>query len=286
MPEFPIVDAHVHIYDPAAIRFDWMRDVPKLNRPHLPADYSDRTQGIDIEAMVFVEVDAAPGENLKEAEWVVSQMEREPRFKAMVASMPLEQGTSVERQLVRYAELPGTRGVRRLIQNHLDEPQWCLSEAFIAGVKLLPKYGFSFDLCLYHPQLGDVTALCRRCPEVSFVIDHIAKPGIRAGLMEPWKAELRTIARLPNVRCKISGVVTEADHGAWTEAEVQPYIAHALDCFGFERVMFGGDWPVCELATTYRRWVDVVDRVVGGASLSERRKFYRDNAIDFYRLKL
>jgi L-fuconolactonase len=89
---------------------------------------------------------------------------------------------------------------------------------------------------------------------------------------------------VPNVWCKISGVVTEADHASWTEAEVAPYIAHAIDCFGFDRVMFGGDWPVSELATSYRRWVDLVDRVVAGASEGEIRRLYRDNAIAFYRL--
>jgi L-fuconolactonase len=151
-------------------------------------------------------------------------------------------------------------------------------------VKLLPRYGFTFDLCLYHPQLAEVTELCRRCPEVHFVIDHIAKPGIRAGLTEPWRSRMREIARLPNVACKISGVVTEADHAAWREADVAPYVAHAIECFGFDRVMFGGDWPVSELATTYRRWVDLVDSLVAGASENERRRLYRDNAIAFYRL--
>ena len=96
--------------------------------------------------------------------------------------------------------------------------------------------------------------------------------------------DLQAIARLPNVWCKISGVVTEADHTKWREAEVTPYIAHAIDSFGFERVMFGGDWPVSELATSYRRWVDLVDLVVAGASIGEKRRLYRDNAIAFYRL--
>jgi predicted TIM-barrel fold metal-dependent hydrolase len=151
-------------------------------------------------------------------------------------------------------------------------------------VRLLPEYGFTFDLCLYHAQLPEVIELCRLCPEVSFVIDHIAKPGIRGGLTEPWREHMREIAGLPNVGCKISGVLTEADHAGWSQAEVIPYIAHAIDCFGFERVMFGGDWPVSELASSYVRWVEVVDKVVAGVPLAERRKLYRDNAIAFYSL--
>jgi L-fuconolactonase len=284
MPEFPIVDAHVHLYDPAAITFPWMQKVPKLDRAYLPADFDRLTAGVDVEALVFVEVDAAPGRHLDEARWVANLAAKEPRLRGMVASVPLEKGAAAAADLDAYAELGIARGVRRLIERHADEPGWCLQPAFIEGVKLLPRYGFTFDLCLHHPQLAEVTELCRRCPEVRFVIDHIAKPGIRAGLTEPWRSQMRAIARLPNVACKISGVVTEADHATWREAEVAPYVAHAIECFGFDRVMFGGDWPVSELATSYRRWVDLVDSVVAGASESVRRRLYRDNAIAFYQL--
>jgi L-fuconolactonase len=284
MPEFPIVDAHVHLYDPAAITFPWMQKVAKLNRPYLPADFDRLTAGVDVEALVFVEVDAAPGRHLDEARWVAKLAKAEPRLCGMVASIPLEKGAAAAADLDAYAELGIARGVRRLIERHADEPGWSLRPDFIEGVRLLPRYSFTFDLCLYHPQLAEVAELCRRCPEVRFVIDHIAKPGIRAGLGEPWRSQMREIARLPNVACKISGVVTEADHATWREAEVVPYVAHAIECFGFDRVMFGGDWPVSELATTYKRWVDLVDSVVAGASESERRRLYRDNAIAFYRL--
>ncbi len=284
MPEFPIVDAHVHLYDPAAIDFPWMKSVPKLDRPYLPKDFGTLTAAVDVEMMVFVEVDAAPGQNLREAEWVAGQAETEPRLRGMVASIPLEKGEAARADLDAYAKIGIARGVRRLIERHADEPGWALEDDFVAGVRLLPEYGFTFDLCLYHPQLAEVTELCRRCPDVRFVIDHIAKPGIRDGLTEPWRMDMRSIAGLPNVMCKISGVVTEADHANWKEADVVPYIAHAIDCFGFDRVMFGGDWPVSELASSYLRWVEVVDAVVAGASEAERRKLYRDNAIAFYRL--
>ncbi len=284
MPEFPIVDAHVHFYEPGLIDYPWMKQVPQLQRPHLPADFRRLTEGVEIEALVFVEVDAAPGQNLREATWVDGLVAEEPRLRAMVASIPLEKGEAVRPELDAYARLGTARGVRRLIERHADEPGWALRDDFVAGVRLLPEYGFSFDLCLYHPQLAEVTELCRRCPEVRFVIDHIAKPGIRDGLTEPWRRQMRDIATLPNVHCKISGVATEADHRNWSEKDVAPYIAHAVDCFGFDRVMFGGDWPVSELATPYRRWVDCVDAVVAGAGEGDRRKLYRDNAKAFYRL--
>jgi L-fuconolactonase len=284
MPEFPIVDAHVHLYDPGVIDFPWMKSVPKLDRPCLPADFGRLTEGVEVEAMVFVEVDAAPGQHLREAEWVAGRVPEEPRLKGMVAAMPLEKGGAVRADLEALRRIAIARGVRRLIERHVDEPGWSLRPGFVEGVRLLPEYGFTFDLCLYHPQLPEVIELCRLCPDVSFVIDHIAKPGIRGGLTEPWRAHMRELAGLPNVGCKISGVLTEADHAGWREAEVIPYIAHAIDCFGFDRVMFGGDWPVSELASSYVRWVEVVDKAVAGVPLVDRRKLYRDNAIAFYRL--
>jgi len=284
MPEFPIVDAHVHFYDPGAVAYPWMREVPALNVPHLPADYDRRTGSVAVEGMVFVEVDAAPGRNLDEARWVERLAGSEPRLRGIVACVPLEQGVAIEPQLAALAEIGMARGVRRLLQGHVGEPGWALRAPFVAAVRLLPRYRLSFDLCIFHPQLAEVTELVRRCPEVDFVLDHIGKPGIRDGLTEPWRANMRALARLPNVVCKVSGVITEADHATWTEAEAVPYLAHAIDCFGFDRVMFGGDWPVVELAGSYRRWVDMLDVVVAGASLAERRKLYCDNAIAFYRL--
>jgi L-fuconolactonase len=284
MPEFPIVDAHVHLYDPGVVDYPWMKAVPRLDRAYLPEDFRRLTSGVDVDMLVFVEVDAAPGHHLREAEWVAAQTASEPRLRGMVGSIPLERGADARSELDAFAQIGIARGVRRLIERHADEPGWTLRDDFVAGVQLLPEYGFTFDLCLYHPQLPEVTELCSRCPDVNFVIDHIAKPGIRAGLVDPWDANMRQIAQLPNVWCKISGVVTEAHHDNWEETDVFPYIGHAIDCFGFDRVMFGGDWPVSELASSYRRWVDVVDKVVAGASRSDRRKLYRDNAIQFYRL--
>jgi L-fuconolactonase len=284
MPAFPIIDAHVHIYDPGAVDYPWMPSVPLLNKPHLPADYDRLTTGVDVEAMVFVEVDAARGSHLKEAEWISRLAKTEKRIKAVVASAPMDLGVGVEKDLERLASLPLVRGVRQLIQSHAAEPGWCLRDGFVAAVKLLPKYHLSFDLCLYHPQLSDVIALVRRCPEVRFVLDHIAKPGIKSGLTEPWRRELLELSRFENVWCKISGVATEADHDSWTEAQLTPYIQHAIACFDFGRVMFGGDWPVSELATSYSRWVQLVDDVVARVSADEQQALYRGNATRFYGL--
>jgi predicted TIM-barrel fold metal-dependent hydrolase len=285
VPNFPIVDAHVHLYDPQAIRFAWMTEAPLLNKPHLPPYYDERAAPVAVDGIVFVEVDADDGRHIDEALWVSALAKSEPRLKAMVASAPLEKGAAaVEADLAAIAKLPLARGVRRLIQAHVDEPGWCLRPGFVEAVKLLPAHTLSFDICIYHPQMADAIELVRRCPEVSFILDHIGKPGIREGVTEPWRSQMRELASLPNVMCKISGVVTEADHQAWTYDHVAPYVAHALDCFGFDRVAFGGDWPVAEQAVRYAEWVAIVDRVAAGASETDLRKLYRENAIRFYRM--
>jgi L-fuconolactonase len=284
LPDFPIVDAHVHIYDPAAISFSWMSSAPLLNKRHDPAYYRERTAGVAIDKMVFLEVDADEGRNLDEARWVAETAKGEPRLQAIVASMPLEKGRVVEPDIATYAKMPLARGVRRLIQRHVGEPGWCLRSPFVEAVKLLPKYGLTFDICILHPQMADAVELVRRCPEVSFILDHIGKPGIKDGIREPWWGQMKELATLPNVICKISGAVTEADHGTWTYDQVAPYVARAIECFGFDRCAFGGDWPVSEQAIRYADWVAMVDRITAGASDADLRRLYRATAIRFYRL--
>jgi L-fuconolactonase len=284
LPDFPIVDAHVHIYDPTAISFAWMRGVPLLNKRHDPAYYDERTTGVTIDKLVFLEVDADEGRNLDEARWVAEMAKSEPRLQAIVASMALEKGRAVEPDIATYAKMPLARGVRRLIQGHVNEPGWCLRPPFVEAVKLLPQYGLTFDICILHPQMAEAIELARRCPEVSFILDHIGKPGIKDGIREPWWSQMKELATLPNVICKISGAVTEADHKTWTYDQVAPYVSHAIECFGFDRCAFGGDWPVAELAIRYAEWVAMVDRITAGANEADLLRLYRETAIRFYRL--
>jgi L-fuconolactonase len=285
MPDFPIIDAHVHLYDPAAVDYPWMAGVPALNAPHLPDRFRSSLGGVEVEGVVFVEVDSGPAAHMDEARFLADLRGITPLIRGMVGSMPLEEGPeAVAADLAAWAATPGARGVRRLIQAHVDEPGWSLREPFVEAVRTLAAHDLSFDLCLFHPQMKDAIALVRACSDVRFVLDHIGKPGIRDGLTDPWRDDIAALAREPNVWCKISGVVTEADHAAWTVDQVAPYIKHALSCFGYDRCMFGGDWPVSTLATTYRGWVDVVDGVVAGATPSERERLYRDTAREFYSL--
>ncbi len=153
MPDFPIIDAHVHLYDPSGLPYAWLAGAPPINKPHLPADFDGLTAPVKIDGIVFVEVDVDDPRYLDEARWVEKTALSDPRVLGMVAGMPLEKGVSIEGDIAEYAKLPHARGVRRLIQKHAGEPGWCLRPDFVAAVKLLPKYGLSFDICIFHSQM-------------------------------------------------------------------------------------------------------------------------------------
>ena len=285
LPDMPIIDAHLHVYDPGAIGFAWMSDVPLLDEPHLPGRFEAATEEIEVEAAVFVEVNADRGRHMDEARFVRGLMAEAPVLRAMVASVPLEAGPEeVADDLEALGAIGGVRGIRSLLETHADEPGWALRAPFVDAVRDLASRDLSFDICLRSTQLADAIALVRACPDTRFVLDHIGKPDIRGGRSDPWREQIAELARMPNVWCKISGVVTEADHAGWTHDDVAPYIATAIHRFGYERVMFGGDWPVSRLATSYPLWVQTVARIVRNASPEEKRRLWRDTATEFYRL--
>jgi L-fuconolactonase len=283
MPGFPIVDAHVHLYDPQALSIGWIAGHPALEGPHLLVDFDVARGPVEVAALVAVEVGADPGQHLKEVRLISDLAAHEPRIAGIVAAAPLERGAAIEAELAQLAVNPLVKGVRRLIQ-HEPDPAFCLQPRFVEGVQQLTRFGLSFDLCVYHHQLDSAVELVRRCPEVRFVLDHIGKPGIKAGLLEPWRGQIRALAALPNVVCKLSGVVTEADHAAWRPAQLEPYLDHVLSCFGLERVLFGSDWPVSEQTHRYAEWVAIVEHALSGCSDDERRRVFRDNAVAAYRL--
>ena len=199
-----------------------------------------------------------------------------------MAHAPVERGEAVEEDLAVLGRSRLLRGVRRLIQGEVD-PGMCLAPGFVAGVRAGGGAGLSFDLCVKHWGLVFAAELARRCPETMFVLDHLGKPGIAHGLREPWWSELRALAALPNVACKLSGALTEAGPG-WTEAQVTPYVAHAVECFGFDRLMYGSDWPVSEQTHRVPDWVALVERAVSGCSAAEWEALFGGTAARVYRL--
>jgi len=283
MPDFPIIDSHVHLYDIERLSYPWLAGAPKLNRTALLADFDAARGNVPIAQIVFAEVAVAPGQHVAEAEFVQEMADTDKRLTAMIAHAPVERGAAVEEDLARLKKFPILRGIRRLIEVERD-PGICLEPAFVNGVRCVGRHGLSFDICVKSWGLGHAVELVRRCPDVSFVLDHIGKPDIRHGLREPWWTLIAELARLPNVAVKLSGVVTEADHAAWTREQLVPYVAHVIACFGFGRVMYGSDWTVAELTHAYPTWVEILDSIVAGASADEKRALYVGTATRVYRL--
>lgn len=282
MPGFPIIDTHLHLSDPARISYPWIKSAPVLNRPFTIDDYREACGDVEVEAMVFMEVDPYVDDRQEEIDFVCEVAESEPRLKGMVAQAPLEQGAAIRPELENLANNPLIKGVRRLLQD--EDVDFCLGTSFIEGVRQLPDFGIPFDICIYHRHLANVVKMVQQCPDVQFILDHIGKPGIKDGLLEPWKSDLKNLAALPNVMCKISGMTTEADMENWTRDDLRPYFDHVIECFGFDRVVYGGDWFVASLATTYPRFIETLDWAVAGCSDEELKKLYRDNAQKFYRI--
>lgn len=149
---------------------------------------------------------------------------------------------------------------------------------------MLSVYDFSFDICINYRQLPCVIELVRQCPKTAFVLDHMGKPDIKQHQLEPWRQQLQELATFPNVSCKISGIVTEADHQSWQATDLLPFLQTVLEAFGEDRIMFGGDWPVVLLASPYRRWYETLHRWSSDLSPEARRKCWMENARHFYRI--
>jgi predicted TIM-barrel fold metal-dependent hydrolase len=277
-----IVDTHVHFWDPRALRYPWLEQIPVLAHPFLPDDYVETTAGLPIEKMILVECDCERSESARELQLFERLIQSDRRIAGIVAFVDLTNTRELERTLDAAASVKHVKGIRHNIQG--EPPGFCVQPSFVAGVRSVGERGLTFDLCVTHDQLGDVIQLVEACPDTRFVLDHCAKPAIRALRRDPWRGDLARLADLENVSCKISGLLTEADHRRWREEDVMPYAMHAVDCFGTERVMYGSDWPVLTLAGEYGDWLDITQHLTESWSDGERNAFYGGNAERIYGL--
>ena len=287
MPPLPLVDTHVHFWDPQRLRYSWLRGDALLNRRYEAQDYPTHGASARTEACVFIECDADPGQSLEEIKFVEEQAQLDPRVRAIVAHAPLERGSAIEPLLEESVRCSSKlRGIRRILQAEIDLRALLANSRFIDGVRLLRKFDLHFEITVTHRQMDCVVEFVRGVPEIPMVLDHCGKPGIRHGLLDSFKRHVGELARHPNIHCKLSGLATEAEHGSWTEAQLFPYIDTALQAFGPDRLLYGSDWPVCLLATSLPRWISVLERALVGCSQQELRKIFRDNANALYRLGL
>ncbi len=277
---FTYIDTHVHFWDQQTLAYPWLAGVPAIAGRHTPAELQQEA-GINLPAqIVFVEC-GAPGR--EEVAWVERLAAHEPRITGIVAKVMMNEGAATTAAIAELQRHPLVRGVRHNIQDEPDH-RFCLSPEFIAGVQHLGAVGLGFDLCCRHHQLPAVIELVGRCSDTRFILDHCGKPGIKPGLFEPWREHIRELAVRPNVTCKLSGLITEADHAAWTIDQLRPYVDHVLAAFDPSRVLFGGDWPVAKLAGTYPRWLDTARQLVSHVSPDGQDAIFAGNARRVYRL--
>lgn len=274
------IDAHMHFWDQAVLApYTWLHEVPTIAHRHTPETIRTEAGADFPEKIVFVEC-GAPW--LDEVQWVGQLAALEPRLAGIVAKIAINEGAPTSAAIAELRRHRLVRGVRHHFEHApLD---YCARPEFIAGVRELASAGLSFDICCKHPQLPAVIELVRQCPQVSFILDHGGKPGIRAGLLDPWREHLRTLAALPNLVCKLSGLVTEADHAHWTPEQLQPYVTHLLETFGPSRLLFGGDWPVAKLACGYPRWLALARQFTAHLTPAEQAAIFHDNAARVYRI--
>ncbi|GAC1642691.1 MAG: amidohydrolase family protein [Ktedonobacteraceae bacterium] len=285
MVDLPIIDTHVHLWDPTRFRMAWVDGNALFNRPYSLQIYHEQTRRLPIKGMVFIECGVEPHYAYLEAQWAVVQAREDQRLQGIVAAAPIEFGLRTRTYLEALVALdPRIKGVRRNLQNE-EDLQFFLSPDFVRGVQLLSEYHLSFDICVRHWQLSGINELVRRCPDTLFILDHLGKPNVKEHLLDPWRDHLRALAALPNVVCKISGMVTEADHTMWKLDDLAPYLSHVLEVFGEDRVAFGGDWPVVLEASEYTRWIETLSAFTASLPESAQRKFWSENARRFYRLQ-
>lgn len=281
-----VLDAHAHFWDPASLRYRWLDSLPALQRAFGPRELVAAALGVPLDGIVFVEANCLADESQAEAEWVSRMMTSDAGMYgigsrcAIVAFVDLTRADRLDEALDRLMAVKRVRGVRHNIQG--QEPGFCLRGDFVEGVREVGRQGLTFDLCVTHDQLADVLELAQRCPETALALDHGGKPAIRTGSLDPWRRHIELLAEFPHVVCKLSGLLTEASLTDWSEEDLLPYAAHLIACFGPDRLMYGGDWPVVTLAGSYMEWYQFTRRLTSGWERSSRDAFYRGNALRFY----
>lgn len=283
MTDFPIIDTHVHLWDINYLDYPWLNDIPFLNRTFIIEDYKKASSGLNIEKIVFMQCECDPSQFKKEVEWVTEIAEKDPRLKGIIAWAPMEKGEAVRPVIEEFKTNKLVKGIRRIIQFEPDL-EFCLKDDFIRGVNMLKDYDLTFDICISHIHNKSVLRFLDKCPEVPMILDHIGKPDIRNHVTEPWREEIRLIARHEKVYCKLSSLATEADHKNWTLDDVRPYAEHIIECFGMERTIFGSDWPVSSQAADIPVCVSTILKILEGASKEDIEKIFHHNAQRFYKV--
>ncbi|MFY0254354.1 amidohydrolase family protein [Chitinophaga sp. 30R24] len=275
-----VIDAHQHFWQYHPVRDAWIDEsMEVIRRDFLPEHLAPVLESNGVHGCVAVQADQSPGET---AFLLLLAAAHDTLIKGVVGWVNL-QADDIEAQLAQYAVHPKLKGFRHIVQGEPDN-RFILGEHFCRGIRALSKYNFTYDILVYPKQLPAVEEFVQRFPHQPLVIDHLGKPDIRNGRLEPWATHIRRIARSPNVYCKLSGLVTEANWQQWEPAHFKPFLEVALEAFGPHRLLFGSDWPVCLLAAEYQKVKQLISDFISTLSTSEQYQIMGGNALSFYHL--
>lgn len=295
----PIIDTHQHLWDLSKFKLPWVDGVPAINRSYLQSDYAEATAGLHVVKAVYMEVDVDPAQQTAEARYIIDQCERDdtPTVGAVISGRPAS--SEFAAYINQFKGNRYIKGVRQVLHGPETPAGYCLQPSFVKSIQLLGELGMSFDLCLRPSELSDAVKLVDQCPQTRFVVDHCGNgnPNIIAAATDlprdpgnpvshtrrQWQDDMQALANRPNVICKISGIIARVTPG-WSAATLAPTVNHCLDVFGPDRVVFGGDWPVCTLGASYREWATALREIIADRSERDQRKLLHDNAEGFYRL--
>jgi L-fuconolactonase len=275
------IDAHQHFWRYEPGEYGWIDDsMAVLRRDFLPADSQREMLGAGFDACVAVQA----RQTVEETGWLLSLAESHPFIAGVVGWVDLR-SPDVRARIERFAFHQKLVGLRHIVQSEPDD-RFLLGPEFCRGLSLLEEFGLAYDLLLYPRHLPAATELAGRFGGQRFVLDHLAKPDVRGGEIRAWSADVRKLAACPNVWCKLSGLVTEADRVAWTPEQLRPYLDVAFECFGADRLMIGSDWPVCTVAADYGRTMEVVVNYLADRPAHERDAVLGNNARRFWNLDM
>ena len=274
-----IVDSHQHFWQVGRFDYPWMSsEVPVLYRDYLPPALAPVLERNEVARTVLVQA----SNSLSESRWLLSMANDYPFIAGVVGWVDLTDA-ELEKRLPELVSNPKFKGVRHLVESEPAE-DWLVQPNVIKGLQTLASHKVTYDLLVHTCHLRHVKTVAESCPELSLVVDHMAKPPIASGEISEWLRELKAVAMFPNVYCKLSGLVTEANHSAWELDDLRPFVESALELFGPTRLLFGSDYPVCLLAASYDRVLDSFRELLKELNDDECSRIFSKNAVEFYRL--
>ena len=275
------IDTHQHLLYPNDLNYPWVADVPPLQRPYPLEDYKAASEGLDVAGSVFMEVDVAPGDAIREVEWVERLASGPDSGIVGIIAKALPEADDFGEQL-EALKRPLLKGIRRVL--HTQPDALSCGKVFRENLRRLERFGLSFDLCVRADQLPVAIELVDACSEVNFVLDHCGVPDIAGGAFDDWSADLAELARRERVVCKISGLPAYCEGGKTGSEVLRPWVERVVKCFGWDRVLWGGDWPVCTLNGDRTSWVRALEALLAEESEDHRKALFVENARRVYRL--